>query len=180
MAKIKTFFLFLQSLILVSCASNLHPHQIPADQRLVIGRISHYNGKQNYGHATFLKFKTNTQEDNFQHADNSDDYNNPGYFWTTIGREENHLDLTEIHFSVEGSPMSMGKYLNHPLATATFRPGPTPLYIGDINLVTEHKLHEAKILEYQDHQREAENYLRKNFDFDHPLTKAVLHAYPEP
>lgn len=163
-------------LLLGSCASNMHPHQIPSDQRLVFGRLGHYNGKENYGHATNLKYATNSSEGYFHHVDLTDEYNNPGYFWTTISREENHLALKEIDFTVDGTPMSMGKYLNHAMAEVSFRPGPTPLYVGDINLVTEPKIHEAKVLEYLDHQKEAENYLRKNFDYDHPLTKAILKA----
>lgn len=166
-------------LLLAGCASNLHPHQIPADQRLVFGRLSHYNGKENHGHATNLKYATQNNTGVFQQVNNSDEYNNPGYFWTTISREENHLALKEINFSVEGSPMSMGKYLNRVLADVTFRPGPTPLYIGDVILITEQKLREAKILEYRDNQQEAEIFLRKNYDYDHPLTKAVLQPYPE-
>lgn len=166
--------LTLMTLIFAGCATNLHPHQIPPDQRLVFGRLSHYNGKENYTYATELKYQTNLGEGHFQLVDTSSDFNNPGYFWVTISREADHLALREIHFTVNGSPMSMGKYLKHALAEVTFRPGPTPLYIGDINLITDPKLHEAKILEYLDHQAEAENYLRKNFDFDHTLTKALL------
>lgn len=175
----KIFILILLAFALFGCATNLHPHQIPSDKRLVFGRLGHYNGKENYNHATTLKYKTANAVGTFQAVDTSHEYNNPGYFWALIDREVNQLVLKEIDFSIDDHPMSMGKYLNNGLAVANFRPGPLPLYLGDIVLVTEPKNHEAKLLEYQDHQREAENFLRKNFDYDHPLTKALFTPHPE-
>lgn len=171
-------FLILFTLICSACSSpSLNPHDVPPEKRLVFGRLNHFNGKENYTYATTLKYETGIgglkDQDIFNQTDVEENLS-PGYFWGTISREANNLTLLEISYPVNDHLMSVGKNSSHHLAEAHFSPGPSPLYIGEINLITEGNKREIKVLEFFDHHEDAENYLRKNYDFSHPLTKALL------